>query len=66
MGSKYLTQVGNIPALMEKLVSTARFGGSDIELQDKMVGAARVLGLTEEQIQKALYDTYDGPVFYYP
>lgn len=61
-------KIGNLPALMELLDKQARTEGNESqhELGISLVNLARERGLTEDDIIKALCDTHDGPVFYYP
>lgn len=66
-GTKWAMAPGaNLNALMELLAKTAREQDSRDTLADKLIGAARFMGLSDDAIEDALYETFDGPVFYYP
>lgn len=60
--------IGNLPALMEKLDQQARREGNESqhELGVSLINLARERGMTESEIIEAVCDTQDGPVFYYP
>lgn len=57
---------GNIPALMEKLYNVARKSDSKDVLVSYLVGVGRALDVSDEDMRDVLFNTYDGPVFYYP
>lgn len=60
--------IGNLPALMEALDKQARSEGNESqhELGISLINLARERGFTVDEIIKAVCDTHDGPVFYYP
>jgi hypothetical protein len=59
---------GNTNALMELIAKNAhgKNEAARSDLQDNLIAVARKGGLSDEAIKKALYSTWDGPVFYYP
>lgn len=56
----------NVAALCELLVGTARKNDLKDTVADGLIGIGRKMGLSDESIREALFETYEGPVFYYP
>lgn len=56
----------NVTTLMELLLKTARENDRKDTLADKLIGAARFLDIPDEDIEDALFNSGDSPVFYRP
>lgn len=67
-----MTHQANIPALMELLYKQTCDGNYSVkqtvrrELGLNLIDLAKKMGIDEAEIMQALYETHEGPVFYYP
>jgi hypothetical protein len=58
---------GNLPALMEQLYKRTLRNESDRQAIGRaLIEIAKANGMTNDEIMEALWETHEGPVFYYP
>lgn len=62
-----MTRQGNLPALMEQLYKrTLQSDDKRVIIGRQLIETAKAVGMTNDEIMEALWETDEGPVFYYP